>query len=182
MKYSCEWLKEQIENGAQPGYLLFWGHTQKTAGVIDKVCLSQSWPSQFIVEGIIYPTVEHWMMAKKALLFNDKEIFDKILITSNPAEAKQLGRSVKNFSPEVWESAACKIVVEGNLYKFKQVESLRNFLLETADKIIAEASPVDTIWGIGLSADHNSAGNPCNWRGTNLLGFALMEVRDQLKN
>lgn len=59
---------------------------------------------------------------------------------------------------------------------------LKRFLIETKNKIIVEASPVDPIWGIGLAQDHKYAKNPQNWRGENLLGFALMEVRDMILN
>ena len=44
-----------------------------------------------------------------------------------------------------------------------------------------EASPMDTIWGIGLAQDNSQANDPTKWRGDNLLGFALMVVRDQLQ-
>ena len=101
MKYSIDWLKNQIENGLHPEYLLFWGHSQKLAGVTDKSCFSQWWPVPFIVDGTTYATAEHWMMAKKALLFNDKESFDLISTAKTPAAAKKLGRAVKNFKPEI---------------------------------------------------------------------------------
>jgi predicted NAD-dependent protein-ADP-ribosyltransferase YbiA (DUF1768 family) len=45
----------------------------------------------------------------------------------------------------------------------------------------SEASPVDRIWGIGLAADHEHAAQPSNWRGLNLLGFALMRARAMLR-
>ena len=181
MNYSINWLKEQIENGVHPDYLFFWGHTQKIASVTDQSCLSQWWPSPFEIEGITYPTAEHWMMAKKALLFDDKETFDLILQANKPDKAKQLGRMVKNFDGTAWDLKAYALVVEGNLYKFDQSDSLKKYLLNTGNKIIVEASPLDVIWGIGLSKDDENASNSCKWRGTNLLGFALMEVRDQLK-
>jgi ribA/ribD-fused uncharacterized protein len=181
MKYDLNWLKTKIENGFQPDYLFFWGHTEKIPAVTDKSCFSQWWPSPFTVEGITYPTAEHWMMAKKALIFGDKENFDLILRANKPAMAKQLGRAVKNFDPAVWEAMAYELVVEGNLHKFSQSENLKNFLLNTGDRIIVEASPVDFIWGIGLSKDHAATRNPFQWKGTNLQGFALMEVRDIIK-
>jgi ribA/ribD-fused uncharacterized protein len=135
-----------------------------------------------MVEGITYPTAEHWMMAKKALLFEDEATFKLILQASKPAIAKGLGRSVKNFDADKWNASAVAIVTEGNLHKFSQHEALKQFLLYTGDKILVEASPVDLTWGIGLSQDTTAASNPFEWKGPNLLGFALMEVRDQLKN
>src|SRR5436190_21340625 len=126
MKYSLNWLKEQIQNGIQPEYLFFWGHKQKVAGVTDRSCFSQWWPAAFTVDGITFPTAEHWMMAKKALLFDDKEQYQNIISTDSPAKAKRFGRAVKNFDGELWSSKAFEFVVQGNLHKFSQHEILKN--------------------------------------------------------
>jgi ribA/ribD-fused uncharacterized protein len=182
MNYSINWLQTQIENGIQPEYLFFWGHAQKTAGVTDKSCFSQWYPSHFTVNRIAYATAEHWMMAQKAFLFKDGETLQKIYATQKPAHAKGLGREVKNFDAAIWEVKAYEFVVEGNCHKFSQNKNLKKFLLYTGDTIIVEAAPNDFIWGIGLSQDDKDAANPFKWKGTNLLGFALMEVRDKLKN
>lgn len=181
MKYSLDWLKEETEKGKQPDLFFFWGHTQKQDGIIDKSCFSQWYPSPFTVDGTVYATAEHWMMAKKAELFNDTEILKQILEAGKSAIAKELGRKIKNFDPVKWSEASYRIVVEGNRYKFLQHEALKIFLLYTGNKIIVEASPTDAIWGIGLSQNDKEAMNPFTWKGTNLLGFALMEVRDILK-
>lgn len=181
MKYSIDWLQSEIEKGKHFDYLFFWGHTPKREGVIDKSCFSQWYPSAFVVDGITYATAEHWMMAQKAKLFNDEEIFQKIIATEKPAVVKALGREVKNFDADSWNASAYAIVVEGNQHKFSQDEELKQFLLYTGDKVTVEASPADFIWGIGLSQDAREANNPFQWKGTNLLGFALMEVRDNLK-
>ena len=181
MNYSINWLQTQIANGFQPEYLFFWGHTQKVAGITDKSCFSQWWPSPFIVDAITYQTAEHWMMAQKALLFDDKECFDLIIAANKPAIAKDLGRKAKNFDADRWNAKAFEIVSKGNFQKFSQNEDLKNFLVNTSNKILVEASPVDFIWGIGLSQEAEEASNPFKWKGPNLLGFALMEVRDLLK-
>ncbi|WP_444942547.1 NADAR domain-containing protein [Microbulbifer sp. ZKSA004] len=57
---------------------------------------------------------------------------------------------------------------------------LKQFLLNTEDRVLVEASPVDRIWGIGLAQDNSASENPNDWKGLNLLGFALMEVRARL--
>ena len=181
MKYSLSRLKQELEKGMQHDFFFFWGHTQKNEGLIDKSCFSQWFPSPFTVDGVIYLTAEHWMMAKKAELFNDIEIRQHILESEAPVIAKELGRKIKNFDNEKWSNACFEIVVEGNINKFSQRDELRKFLLNTGDKVIVEASPRDTIWGIGLSQDNPKATSPSTWRGENLLGFALMEVRDRLK-
>lgn len=122
------------------------------------------------------------MMAAKARLFNDEATLTRILAAKSPAEAKKLGRGVADFDPEVWEAHKLEIVTTGNLHKFSQHRDLLQFLRSTDDRVLVEASPVDAIWGIGLAADHANAENPTQWRGPNLLGFALMEVRDQLQD
>ena len=96
------------------------------------------------------------------------------------AEAKKLGRQVRNFDQLLWEEKRYEIVKIGNYHKFSQDEHLATFLKQTGDRILVEASPYDNIWGIGLSADAQGIENPHNWKGLNLLGFALMEVRKML--
>ena len=121
-------------------------------------------------------------MAQKALLFGDKEIYEKIIVANSPAEAKTLGRQVRNFEEATWNAKRFEIVVAGSLQKFTQHQDLKEYLVNTKERVLVEASPVDKIRGIGLAADSEKAENPKHWNGLNLLGFALMEVRDMLKN
>ncbi|WP_426483606.1 NADAR family protein [Flavobacterium sp. 2] len=162
-------------------FLFFWGHQPSKDGTITKTCFSQWWLSSFKVDGVIYKTAEHWMMAKKAELFQDKEILEKILLVDSPAEAKKLGREVRNYDDKLWLENRYEIVKQGNYHKFNQNADLKTFLLNTNDRVLVEASPVDPVWGIGMASDHTDALNPEKWKGLNLLGFALMEVREELK-
>jgi len=173
-------LQEQIRQGKSQKYLYFWGHTPKTIDLVDKSCFSQWFPSIFQVDGIEYKTAEHFMMAQKAKLFGDEKIFQKIIQVNHPNEAKSLGRKVENYQESIWLEHRFNLVVQGNLAKFDQNDQLKQFLLNTNDRILVEASPVDKIWGIGLSVDDEKAEKPLQWKGLNLLGFALMEVRKQL--
>jgi ribA/ribD-fused uncharacterized protein len=173
-KYNIADIKKSDE------FLFFWGHQRSKDGSIIKTCMSQWWPSPIFENDITYQTAEHYMMAKKALLFNDQEIFEKILTKNSPKDVKDLGRQIKNFDVENWDAHKFDIVKQGNLLKFSQNEALKSFLLQTKSKILVEASPVDAIWGIGLAEDNSDALNPEKWKGLNLLGFALMEVRDEL--
>jgi len=182
MLYSTPWLLDQLAQGARVKYLFFWGHQPSKDGSITKSCLSQWWVADFKVDNFTYRSTEHWMMAEKARLFDDEATLARILAAKSPAEAKKLGREIGGFMPEVWEAHKYEIVKTGNLHKFSQNQELRRFLLSTNDRVLVEASPVDTIWGIGLAADSPDAENPARWQGPNLLGFALMEVRDQLRN
>ncbi len=181
MKYTIEKLIENQSTGLTNKFLFFWGHQPSKDGVITKTCFSQWWLSSFTVERIKYATAEHWMMAKKAVLFEDDEILEKILLAKSPAEAKKLGRKVKNYQEDIWLSNRYEIVKEGNFHKFNQNPALKDFLLNTGNRVIVEASPVDSIWGIGMAIDNPVIETPEKWKGLNLLGFALMEVRDELK-
>jgi hypothetical protein len=118
------------------------------------------------------------MMAQKAVLFNDMELYENIMKSNHPNEYKKLGRIIHNFDEEIWKSRRCSIVIKGNTAKFSQNINLKKYLIETNNRILAEASPYDRIWGIGLSKTDERTVNPMKWNGTNLLGFCLMEVRD----
>lgn len=121
------------------------------------------------------------MMYRKAVLFNDIECSHKILDAKNPSAAKALGRAVKNFDQEIWNDNCFGIVVEANILKFSQNLAISDFLINTKKRVLVEASPKDTIWGIGLDEKHQGIENPSNWKGKNLLGFALMEARSKLR-
>jgi ribA/ribD-fused uncharacterized protein len=110
-------------------------------------------------------------------LFNDDEALVQILDALDPHTAKALGRTVRGFDNKVWKANARRIVTEGNIHKFSQNDQLKAFLLSTGDTVIVEASPRDQIWGIGLGQDNPRALDPTQWRGQNLLGCALMDVR-----
>jgi ribA/ribD-fused uncharacterized protein len=167
-------------------YLFFWGHQPTRDGrrndLVAKTCFSQWFEAGFDIDNIYYPTAEHYMMAEKARLFADEEIRSKILVATHPKQAKDYGRKVRNFDPVLWEEQRLPIVTTGNLAKFQQNSGLREFLLGTNDRILVEASPVDKIWGIGLASDHPDAMYPEKWPGLNLLGIALMEVRNKIMN
>ncbi|GEM50598.1 NADAR family protein [Empedobacter brevis] len=179
--YTINWLIEQYENGKKLDFIYFWGHSSKYHEEVGKFCFSQWFPSEFVVNGKLYKSAEHWMMSQKAILFNDIKSFEAVLQTDSPKIAKEIGRNVKHYNNEIWDTVKYKIVVAGNFHKFYQNEKIRDFLLNTAEKIIVEASPEDTIWGIGLAEENKEINNLYLWRGENLLGFVLMEVRNILK-
>lgn len=122
------------------------------------------------------------MMSEKAKLFNDTIIFEQIMAADNPKEVKELGREIANFDSEIWKQNKFNIVVNGNYAKFSQNQELADFLLKTDDSVIVEASPYDKIWGIGLAENDKDIKNPLLWKGLSLLGYALMIVREKLKN
>lgn len=174
-------LRKRCEDGESFDYLYFWGHQKSKSGQITKSCFSQWYSSPFLVAEVHYATAEHWMMAAKARLFKDDETLAQILETMDPKDAKALGRKVKNFNEVLWKNEARRLVTEGNAAKFGQNAELKEFLLSTGNSILVEASPYDKIWGIGLKEDDVRAKHPTSWQGQNLLGFALMDVREALR-
>jgi ribA/ribD-fused uncharacterized protein len=180
MRYSNELVWKKFKAGDRMKYLFFWGHQAAKDGSITAACFSQWWPAPFEAGGERYRTAEHWMMAEKARLSGDAEMRRRILQAGSPAEAKQLGREVRGFDPAVWNARKSEVVAEGNMHKFSAHPALKAFLIATGNRVLVEASPVDRVWGIGMAADHPQINNPLCWRGENLLGYALMEVRDRL--
>lgn len=174
-------LIEQVNRGERLKFLPFWGHRPTRDGTLGPSCLSQWWPSEFTVRDIRYATAEHWMMAGKARLFGDAEAERAALSARTPAEAKKAGRLVRGFDEAVWHRERFGIVVEGSVHKFASDPALRSYLLSTGDRVLVEASPVDRVWGVGLAADDERALDPARWQGLNLLGFALMEARERLR-
>lgn len=175
-------LLARTRRGERVKYLRFWGHRPQPDGRLGASCLSQWWPSPFEVDGVRYATAEHWMMAAKARLFEDAEAEARALEAKGPAQAKKAGRLVRGFDEAIWLRERYALVTVGNVHKFGQDPELRAFLLNTGERVLVEASPVDRIWGIGLAADDPRAENPETWRGLNLLGFALMDARTTLRD
>lgn len=177
---NIEDLRQRIAAGWRADYALFLDPDPDQPGVLGNECLSQWYPSEMVLDGVRFPTAEHYMMWRKARVFGDSEVERLLLADDSPAVAKQLGRRVRNFRSEVWDRHRFDVVVEGSIAKFEQNETLRNYLLATGERVLAEASPVDNIWGIGFAANDPRAKDPMQWTGLNLLGFALMTVRDRL--
>lgn len=142
---------------------------------------SQWYASRFTIAGITYNCCEQYMMAQKALFFKDMEAYEAIMSTKSPREQKALGRKVKNFNTDKWNEVCREFVYQGNLAKFTQNPLLRQALMATEDKEIVEASPYDTIWGIGMGVEHPDIEDKSKWQGTNWLGEAIMRVRKTLK-
>lgn len=173
-------LRARFNSGEKLKYIFFWGHQPGKNGVTAS-CFSQWYVSPFEIEGQRYPTAEHYMMAEKAALFDDQATRDEVLRAPNPGAAKALGRKVREFDDGVWVKNRFSIVVRANQAKFSQNAELKKFLTESGSRILVEASPVDPVWGIGLAADDEKVNDPNLWKGLNLLGFALMQVRSDLE-
>ena len=110
-----------------------------------------------------YNCAEQFMMASKARLFGDDTALSSILTSDDPREQKRLGRQVRHFDPVLWQDECEAIVLRGNLAKFSQNEEMRVALENTGARRIAEASPHDKVWGIGLIASNPRAASPISW-------------------
>ncbi|KAJ5188008.1 Conserved hypothetical protein CHP02464 [Penicillium cf. griseofulvum] len=143
---------------------------------------SQWYISDFVCDDEKFSTAEQYMMYKKALMFGDTRISEKILCSSSasPRKHKSMGRMVANFDPDIWESRNMNVVINANYCKFTQDVHLMEILLDTADNLIIEASPTDRVWGIGFDSAHAMV-NVGRW-GQNRLGRSLMSVRSMIKD
>jgi ribA/ribD-fused uncharacterized protein len=173
-------LRDAVTRGERFTYRFFWGHTPAADGSIGSPCLSQWWRCRFSIDGVTYSSAEQWMMAEKARTFGDAEVLAQILAADDPHAIKKLGRAVRDFDAERWDAVRFDRVVRGNIAKFGADPALKAFLLSTAGTVLVEAAPRDVVWGIGLGASSPKALDPHQWRGRNLLGFALMAARDAL--
>ena len=142
--------------------------------------LSNWYPSPFALDGIAYSCVEQYMMYQKAVTFGDTDAANAILAANNPGKIKALGRSVQNYSDTIWDGIRQIVVYRGILEKFRHNEDLKQQLLATHPHILAECALWDKIWGIGMTMHDEYRFEPDLWQGQNLLGFALMMVRQEL--
>ena len=142
--------------------------------------LSNWYCSAFTVDEITFSSMEQYMMYEKAILFQDQQTAEKILGTGDVAEIKALGRMVRNFDEKIWREKRASIVHKGVLQKFLQNPELAEKLLETGKQMIAECAVKDKIWGIGLSMGDEERFCVDKWKGQNLLGQILMQVRAEI--
>ena len=156
--------------------VVFYRQDENPYGVFSQWALTP-----FAHSGMRFPTMEHFMMWKKAKRFGDEEIANKIIWTENPEIVKRLGRQVKGFNQAIWDDCKEYLVFTGNYCNFSQDPHLSRRLLETHDSILVEASPYDKVWGAGLNANQVMRTEPKHYPGQNLLGRILMNVRSHLK-
>ena len=142
--------------------------------------LSNWYMSRFELDGVSYTSMEQYMMHQKAITFDDIDIAKQILETDDVSKVKALGRAVHNYNDAIWNGIRQIVVYKGLLAKFSQNKDLKEKLLSTGNNILAEAARTDSVWGIGISIKANARFDMNKWRGKNLLGFALMQVRKEL--
>ena len=180
MLYTRDTIIERYNAGETMNIIAFWGHTPNPKKTT-KACFSQWYDCRFEADGVQYHTTEQYMMARKAALMRDMSTYEKIMGADHPQMYKALGREVQNFDAALWDREKYNVVLQGNLAKFSQNPELFAFLDSTGDSVLVEGSPYDGIWGVKLGIDDPRINDPNEWQGENLLGFALMETRDILR-
>ena len=142
--------------------------------------LSNWYPSVFALDGVTFSSMEQYMMYRKAVCFGDEKVAAKILATEDVAEIKAFGRLVSGYDESLWNGVRQIVVYEGLLAKFSQNPDLMEQLKYTGSAVLAECAVKDRIWGIGLSMHDPNRLERAKWQGQNLLGYALMMVREKL--
>lgn len=172
-----EWISKYMDmhrptvSTVTPSYTFFWKDDEENGE------FSNWYRRKFVIDDFEYLHVEQYMMAQKAKLFHDSSRYTKILRATTPRECKSLGKQVTPFDGTTWNAVKFEVVKAGNRAKYLQNPDLMAKLLATGDSIMAEASPLDKVWGIALDATTAIQIAPEKWPGENLLGKALMELR-----
>ena len=151
-------------------HVAFWGSA-----------FSNFYPCSFTEGGKVWKNSEQCFMAKKAEYFKDMEILEEILKAETPEKAKKLGRKVKNFDAEKWSKVCFDKMYDAVYAKFSQNNDLKELLLSSdfEGKGFVEGSPFDAIWGVKMDWRNPDIDNEENWKGENLLGKVLTEIRDK---
>ncbi|KHN74410.1 Uncharacterized protein Tcan_15846 [Toxocara canis] len=123
---------------------------------------------------------EQYYMYHKALSSGDLETANEIMKEREARKIKMLGKNVKNFDQNKWDSLSEDVMWRGNIAKYTQNDDLRKKLFCTHGSILVECSPTDAIWGIGMDIHEPDAVDPAKWRGQNKLGHILTRIREHL--
>ena len=159
--YSKIYLDEVKENQGSLMQIVCFHNPDEENGYLSNWCLSS-----FIVKDRSFSSME--------------EIASRIMKTDDVSEIKQLGRLVSGYDDNVWNGIRQIVVYEGLLAKFLQNETLKKQLKATGNAVLAECAVKDKIWGIGVSMQDPARFDKAKWKGQNLLGYALMMVREKL--
>jgi ribA/ribD-fused uncharacterized protein len=156
-----------------------WGSV--TAFYSRRDFMSNHYICYFTIRGIRFNCIEQFMMYCKAMLFNDVVIAAEVLKAVEPQKQKMLGRRVRGYDDSVWLAKRESYILTGMIEKYRQNPIELEYLMETGDTILAEASERDTTYGIGLNEDDPRCGNPYEWLGANLCGDLTMKARAHLR-
>lgn len=142
--------------------------------------LSNWYLSDFTVGGIKYSSCEQYIMEQKCKILGDNALADQIMATDDVAAQQRIARNTANYSETIWNGLRQVIALRGLYAKFSQNDTLKQQLLETGDAYLVECAWSDKTWACGIGLDSSDKEDIEKWKGTNILGFALMEVREML--
>ena len=187
--YYNEWLSETYDNlkkaGKSPDKLMISGREvdafyfhrpEEPHGY-----LSNWYASPFDLDGNHFSSVEQYIMYRKCMIFGDKDSAKAVLATDDTALQQDIGRKASGYIGSVWAGMRQMVVYRGLMAKFSQNEDLKQKLLETGDAYLVECAGSDKIWACGIRLNDDRRFDAANWTGNNILGFALMEVRHELR-
>ncbi|KAF2253829.1 DUF1768-domain-containing protein, partial [Trematosphaeria pertusa] len=136
----CQWYSSPI---VIPTASLEFLDTFSTATPTPSTILSTYAPS------IAFTCAEQFYMFCKAVYFSDASSCTRILNTRDPKEQKALGARVSGFNDYKWTRVKSRVARVGNWYKYVQNRAMKDVLLGTGERELAEASSRDRVWGIG---------------------------------
>ncbi|KHJ84345.1 hypothetical protein OESDEN_15943 [Oesophagostomum dentatum] len=147
----------------------------------DKYVFSNHYPCRrLIIHGKRFTSTEQYYMWSKAKFCKDYSAANAILYLNDPKMIKQVGSQLENFDETRWRHFAWRVMMKAVMAKFKLDRRMRYQLFRTAGSVLVEASPHDIYWGIGLSIDDPNVADPTQWKGLNVMGEVLMQIRDVL--
>lgn len=164
------------EAGEEPVFF-FLGN----AALNEHKAFSNMYEAPMQIEGMTFPTVEHYFQWTKARTFGDAGAQEKIMKTTSPKTVKALGKKVVGFDAAQWDEKKESVMATALKAKFTQHPDLLKLLRDTGTRRIAEADPRSKFWGIGTSADTSKAKDPERWPGKNVMGKLLESLRSELK-
>jgi hypothetical protein len=153
-------------------HIYFWGSF-----------LSNWIPSDLYIEYCdkIFTNSEQIFMFLKAVYFHDTETAEEIVNNGQiPRTAKDLGRKIKGYNEEEWAKVREHMMYNAIMLKFQSSEELKQKLIDTYPKTLVEGTPMDPVWGVMIKWDDDRILDEKNWKGQNLLGKVLMDVRRDL--
>ena len=156
---SCKVTKDQY---------YFWGGSNP---------LSNFHKCDFQENDVSFTSVEQYFVYKKAHHFSDEVAKQKVLTLQDPVQIKRT--MIKGYDKAQWAPMSERVMEQGLSLKFHQDEGMKKALLATEHRELIEASPYDSMWGIGIGLHSESLTDKTKW-GSNRLGKLLMEIRERL--
>ncbi len=147
--------------------------------------LSMKWVVEIEFNGTMYNSAQQALYAEIAKGFNDQENLNRIMLADTP---DAIDYSLENVPGDAdvneprWNDLTKQFIYDINIAKYNQYPELTERLLQTKSAMLGAYIPDDNLIGIGISLDNVLSKNPINWTGQNLLGKALMDIREKIRS